>query len=353
MLPSQTMNKERIPAITGIGKAVPPRIVINSDIDQILEKQAGFTSRLMRMAKVGIESRHWVKPGEQATSDLAVEASIQALKMAGISKEQLKTIVVATGTSDFVAVAAAAIVQHKLGLPSNIRAYDVYAACPGWVQAMQNVFADLTSSYGQGGPQLVVGAEVISPILSKNRPDTFAIFADAAGATTVDLVEPDEGAPTKIAFAFGSDGQYADKLNVLAGGSKYPTSAETVAKDMHTVNMDGRLVKEKAITRMTELTKQVLEKAGVPQEEVTLFIPHQANLQIIKETAEALNFPQERVFVTVDHMGNTSAASIPTALYEAYEQGAIKRNDILAVVSFGAGMLYAAAVLPMVGLPKK
>jgi len=347
---TSAMSPERIPAITGIGKAVGKNIIDNKTIAELLGRGLSTVDRMMR--SVGIETRYWVSEGEEATSDLSAKALLEALKMAGIERSNLQTIIVCTSSSDYLGVPVASMLQDKLGLPKNVRYYDVTAACTGWVQGLYNAFVDLTSPYGRDGPQAVIGAEVMSPTLSIKYSNVYPLFGDAAGAVIVSLVEPDENAPTQIAFAFGGEGSYAEKLFMPAGGSKHPASQQTIDNDWHTLQMDGPAIKEAATKRMVEKTKEVLDKAGIPIEEVALFIPHQANLQIMNEVASELNFPWEKVMKTIDHFGNTSAASIPTALCEAWETGKIKRNDILAFATFGAGLTFAAGVIPMVGLPR-
>lgn len=349
----------RIPAITGIGRAVGRIKMDNAAIDGLLGRKVGFVDRAMRMNNIGIQTRYWVAKGpegydrEQASSDLSAEALVQAIEMAGIPAEDLKRIIVATSSPDYMGVPVAAMVQDKLGLPTNVQAYDIAAACAGWVQALNEVYVNLMSPLGKGGPQAVVGAEVLSPVISKKKLNTFILFGDAAGATIVDLVNPDDGAPTNMAFVAGADGSLAEKLNVPAGGSKYPPSQYTIDHDMHSMDMDGTVIKDNAINRMVEVTQQALEEAGVPLEEVALFIPHQANLSIIEGVADSVGMPMERVMVTIDRYGNTSAAAIPTALRDAWDQERIKRNDIMVVVTFGAGLEYIAGVLPMVGLPRR
>lgn len=354
---TERLREGQIPAITGIGKAVGRDVVSNEKLDELHGRKKGLTDRAMRMTGTGIEQRYWVPreghESKQTTSDLAEEALVAGIQMAGIDKNDLKKIVVATSSPDFLGVSVAAMLQYRLGLSTNIQAYDLAAGCTGWVQALDEAFANLQSPAGRGGPQAIIGAEVISPVLSKKKLNTYMLFGDAAGATVVDLVKPDEGAPTNRAFVPGADGSLADKLNVIAGGSKYPASQYTVDNDMHSMTMEGDIIKDNAIRRMTEATKKAIEESGVPMEDVALFIPHQANLSIIQATAEGLNFPMEKVMVTIDKYGNTSSASIPTALREAWDANKIKRNDIMVVATFGAGLEYIAAVLPMVGLPKK
>ncbi|MDP2649211.1 MAG: ketoacyl-ACP synthase III [bacterium] len=343
-------KEDFIPAITGIGKAVGRRTISNADVAQVLEKPAGVIERLMK--PVGVITRYWVEKGEQVTSDLAVQALLEALEMAGVKGQSLKGITVATSTPDLVAVTTAAIVQSKIGLPKNIRVHDVSAACPGWLHAFYNTINDLASPYGIGGPQGVIGAEITSLFISKNKPMIAPLFGDAAGAVILELVKPDPGAPTIIEFAFGSDGNLAKALCIPAGGSAEPTSEQTVNEDKHTLFMDGKVVRENAVSGMVEVIKKVLEKANLPLEEVDWLIPHQPNLEIIKDTIEEVGFPIERTIITIDHYGNTSAASIPTALFEGVKQERVKRNHKVVFVSFGAGFNTAACVISMNGLPK-
>ena len=368
-----------IPAITGIGSAFGERTITNADIAQMLGRTPGAIDRLMQSTGAGVNTRYWVAEGNigerTVTSDLAAEALSQAIEMSGIDPSTLVSLTVATGTPDFVGVSTAASVQHKLDLPTAIQTYDIVAACPGYVHNLEGAFAHLTSSLADPGPRAVIGAEILSPVLSPEEKTTMILFGDAAGATIVDLVEPDYGAPTEIGSASYTDGQYAAELCMLGGGSYAPPSQEIIDKNLQILHMNGPLVKEHAPPVMASLTKKALDKAGIPIEEVDLFVPHQANLGMINETvglmhgleriteypsrevycaaAEALGIPWEKVIFTIDKHANTSSASIPTAMDEAWEEGKLQRNQVVAIVSFGGGFNGAAIVMPMVGLPKR
>jgi len=342
---------ERIPAITGLGQAVGQNVVDNAQIAEILGKDPRAIIRVMR--PVGVQTRNWVTKGT-LTSDLCAEALSGAIEMAGIDKSELTTIIVATSSPDYIGVPVAPIVQDKLEIPGDsLRAYDVAAACPGWVHALYNSFVEMTAFPDQDGAQAVMGAEIMSPMLSKNQPLMYPLFGDAAGAVIVKRVEPDEGAPTAWKFKFGSEGSFAKSLYMPGGGSFAPASQRSIDEDLHTLRMDGAIVKEHAIAQMSRLAGEVLEELGIPIEEVDQLVPHQANLDIIQKTAESLNFPMEKVFTVIDHMGNTSAASIPTAMKEAWDMRRINRNEIVVFTTFGAGFGFAAGVMPMVGLPKR
>lgn len=343
---------ERIPGIISLGRAVGSNKMTNADMDAFLGlKRPGTTARLMR--EVGIEERYWVKRGVEATSDIAAEALEEALGKAGIDRSQLKGLWLATSSPDRLGVSTVAMVQEKLGLPQNMLGSNNADACPGWIMALYKSFTDLTSPYGRGGPQAVIGAEVTSTSLSRKKGVVSSLFGDAAGAAIIDIVEPDEGAPTNIGFAFGLDGRYAEELGIEAGGSKKPATHWTIRKDKHGIHMNGGLIFEQATTRMPQVAQAALEEAGITPEQVGRLVVHQANEKIIRVSAERLGIPAEKVVITIDRYGNTSAASIPTALYEAWMNGEIGRNDIVAMASFGAGLVYNAAVIPMVGLPRR
>lgn len=376
---------ERIPAITGIGAAFGRNIVPNSRIDELLGKKSGAVDRMMKITGAGIEERRWVDSPqlespqelrgpdpknrnywkthglEIAASDLGVEALMEAANMAGVDLQEIKAIFGGSGSQDLRAVAVASLIQSKLGLPNNIRAVDSYAACPGWLHALKNSFDSLYSPIGEGGPQAAIGAEVISPILSKDRPALFVLFGDASGATVTNMVIPDTGAPTSMAFQFGSDGRLAEELCMPGGGSKYPTSAQTLELDLNTLVMDGEIVAENAVKRMAEASRTAIERAGVQVEDIDWVIPHQANRMIMNNAydllmgnmADEARIPYDKMIATVQKYGNTSTASIPTAMHDAYQDGRLKRNHLILVTSFGAGLNYGAAVLPMVGLPRR
>lgn len=351
-MPAIETRDGTIPAIIGAGGFVPRRVVTNEEIDGLQGRKKGFTDRAMRITGAGMEERHWVEPGIEAASDLATGASLEAIAMSRRDKHEIKAIISGTSTPDYIGVSTAGIVQHNLGLSTEVRCYDLGAACTGWVQAIKNGFTDLTSDLGDGGPQLIIGAEVLSPFLDPKQGNVFPLFGDGGGATLIDLVKPDPGAPTEIKIKAGSDGSLVESLYMPAGGSRLPTSAETVEKGLHTLFMDSNVVREQAVKRMVEYSKKVLEEAGYPIEEVSLVITHQANLAIVHDVTDGLNIPFEKAYVTINKYGNTSASSIPMAIVEAYREGKLKRNDILLVATFGATFLFAAGIIPMVGLPK-
>ncbi len=339
-----------MPAITGVGEALPKRIVTNPEVAEII----GATPRAFDkvIGRVGVETRHWVTPGERTSSNFAAIAAMGAMNMAGILPEEVKSLMVGTSSPDHISVSAASEVQRQLGLRDDIRIYDIGGnACVGFLQALKTSFVDLSSELGEGGPQVVAGVEVLSRMVPNNALK--GIFGDGGGAVVTEMVTPDEGAPREMGFAFGADGRFAQDLLIPAGGSKLFTTKETQEADQHYLHMNGAVIKDQAILRMAQMMRTALKESGLPIEEVEHFIPHQANMEIITGVADELNFPMDKVAVnTIKRSGNTSAGTIPIALNESVRSGAVRRNSIVAFATFGAGLEYGAGVVSMVGLPK-
>ena len=343
-------SKEVIPGIRSIGMATGGRLVTNAEIANQLGENKQLIDRYAR--KFGPQQRYWATENE-VTSDLAAGAVIDALEMAGRSPEELTAIICGTDSSDVLGVALASIVQYKVGAPKEGIHHDVVAGCVGFLRAVREVYLDLSSPFGKGGLQVAVGAEILSRHIHPSRRDTYVLFGDAAGALLIENVPDDQGLKNKIQFEFITDGEYAEALCVPAGGSKLPTSKETVEGNLHIVYMNGPLVESVAVPRMVEVVKKVMEKARVTIGDISLFVIHQANYRMILDAVKQLELPIEKVFINIDRMGNTSTASTPIVLKEAYNQGKIKPNELIVIVAFGAGLNCGAAVLPTVGLPPR
>lgn len=341
---------EPMPAITGTGTAVGSQIKSNFDIAEFsnLQERSTTVDRLGR--KVGIEARHWVDTGEPV-SELASQALLVAMEASGITKNDVDSLYLATSTPDRQAVNTAATLQEKLDLRNNIFGSVNMDACPGWISAVYKAVNELSGRFGTNHKVAVIGAEVTSLFMDPNpeKISTTILFGDAAGATIWENVTPDQGAPLVMGFAFGLDGKYADNLGIIGSGSDNPTN-DVLKNGLHSLHMDGKIVFDQATRRIPQVTTEALQNACIPQEEVDWFIFHQANLKIIQAAADALNIPFEKCIITIQDMGNTSSASIPTALDRGIRDGRIQRNHIIATGSFGGGLFYAGAVFPMVGL---
>ncbi|ACA59173.1 beta-ketoacyl-ACP synthase III [Candidatus Desulforudis audaxviator] len=333
---------ERISAgIVGIGSCVPERVLTNRDLEALVD-----TSDQWIRERTGIRERRIAGP-DQSTSDLAVVAARRALADAGIEPGELDLIVVATATPDMIFPSTASLVQERLGC-GPVAAFDLSAGCTGFMYGL--VVGAQFIAAGTYRTVLVIGAETLSRILNWEDRSTCVLFGDGAGAVVLQPVPPGRGL---LAARLGSDGSGGDLLKLPAGGSRLPASALTVEQKLHYVHMNGREVFRFAVRILGEAAAEVIREAGLRQDQIDLFIPHQANIRIIEAAAKRLDLPMDRVMVNVDRYGNTSSASIPLALEEAVHSGRLADGDRVVMVGFGAGLTWAAAVLDWVGTGRR
>ena len=317
--------------ITGLGKYVPPGILTNSDLEEMVD-----TSDEWITTRTGIKRRH-IAEDDVATSELAIEAAEQAIDDAGISASDLDLILVATITPDMIFPATACLLQDRLGA-DNSAAFDLEAGCSGFVYGL-SVAAQFIET-GMYENVLVIGAETLSKITDWEDRSTCVLFGDGAGAAVLQPVE--NGG--LLNFDLGSDGSGGDSLYIPGGGSLKPACSKSVEDKAHYIKMEGNEVFKFAVKKMSKASIDVLEKSGLSPEEVDLFIPHQANMRIIKAAAKRLGVDDE-VYVNLPEYGNTSAASVPLALCEAREEGLVNNGDIIVLVAFGAGLTWASTVI--------
>jgi len=328
------MSATPIAAITGLGTAVPPRVVTNAEFEKYLD-----TSDQWIVERTGIRERRIAAP-EQTLASLCREASEKALAQAGLPVEELEAIVLGTVTPDRRLPATACDLQALLGAKRAI-AFDIAAACPGWIYSL--AVAEGLIAAGRARSVLAIGAEKLSTITDWNDRSTAVLFGDGAGAS---VVQPAPGDGRGIlSIILGTDGKLADLLYIKGGGSADPISAKVVEERSHFIKMAGREVFKAAVHTMAKACEQALAKAGVTSEEVDLLIPHQANLRIIEATAKHAQVPMSKVMVNVDRYGNTSAASIQLAIDQAVQEGRIRRGSLLLLVTFGAGFTWGSAVV--------
>ena len=311
----------RAVGILGLGHYVPEKIITNTDMEKIVE-----TSDEWITERTGIKQRHIAAP-EEATSDLAYNAAVEALKDAGVAPEELDLVIVGTASSDYIFPSTACLVQARLGA-KNAAAFDLAAGCSGFVYSLA-VASQMVKS-GLYNKILIIGAETLSRIMN------------CAGAAVVGEVEEGYGV---LGIDMGADGNGGKFLLQPAGGSRNPASEETVAAKDHTIHMNGQEVFKFAIQIMGKTAKRALAKANMKPEELDMLFPHQANYRIITSAAKRLKMPMDKVWVNVDKYANTSAASIPIALCEAQKAGALKKGDNIILDGFGAGLTWAAIVL--------
>lgn len=318
--------------VLGTGSYVPETIVTNED----LQKRLGFDPDWI-VQRTGIRERRVAAPG-QATSDLAFEAAQACLKRAGVSPSEVDLVVVGTFTPDQPCPSTACLLQHRLGVRAP--AMDVQAACAGFMYALVTGMQFVATGTCQR--VLVVGADCNSRIVNPRDVRTYPLFGDGGGAVLLGPGSPEQGLP---AFTLGSDGGGADLLVRKLGGSRLPLAGALLDEDLHYLQMDGKAVFKWAVRLVADTINDVLRHSRRSTTDVKLFVAHQANVRIISAAAEALHLTPDQVFVNLDRYGNTSAASIPLALDEAFEAGRFARGDDLLLCGFGAGLAWGTALL--------
>jgi 3-oxoacyl-[acyl-carrier-protein] synthase-3 len=318
--------------IAGTGMYVPERCLTNADLERMVE-----TSNAWIEERTGIRVRRIAAP-EQASSDLGLIAGRRALEMAGLGPEDVDQIVVATTTPDRVLPSCACTLQAQLGA-RNAAAYDLFAACSGFIYGL-GIARGLIGT-GLADTVLLVGVEALSRITDYTDRNTCVLFGDGAGAAVLRPCAADEGI---LSVAIRSDGSQGDLLEVPAGGSRLPASAETVARRDHFVKMRGREVFKVAVRMMEESLRRALEDAGLSPSDLDLVIPHQANRRIIDATRERLGLTCDKVVLNLDRYGNTSSASIPISLDEVVRAGRLKPGDHVGFTAFGGGLTWGASV---------
>ncbi|EKD85813.1 MAG: hypothetical protein ACD_37C00603G0009 [uncultured bacterium] len=337
------------PGIIGAGSAYPRRVFSNADVANAINRSRDGVNRMA--GRIGVKERHWVElGGEVATSDLAITAIQKALVSAGISANKLVLISVGTSSPDHIASPDAPVVQHALGIPTNVRALDLgNNACVGFLHAIGNSIIELTSRARKSGPHAIAGVEIMTPISRTAKPGIATMFGDGGGAVIVDNFTPPKDAPKGIGMAFGADGSHALDLYIPAGGSRKPTTMETVRNNEHTIYMNGDIVRDNAILRMSEIALEAILDAGMTPDDVNWFLPHQANMEIVNGVIDTLNLDRRRVLVNIGRRGNMSAGSIPSVLADNVESGVIKPYDFVLAIAFGAGFNYGAVGMPYAG----
>ncbi len=318
--------------ITGLGKFVPSRKLSNKDLEEIVETTDEWIT-----TRTGIKERR-IAEDDQSTSSLAVKAAHQALKDANVEAEEIDLIIVATVTPDMLFPATACIIQAELGAV-NAAAFDLEAGCSGFLYALNTATQFIENEMYE--KILVVGAETLSKITDWNDRGTCVLFGDGAGAV---VLEPTSKGGI-LACELGADGQGKDFLKVPGGCSFKPISEEVIDKKEQYIKMDGNQVFKFAVKIMGQASLDVIKKGGLKPEDIDLFIPHQANKRIINSAAKRLKINSNKVFVNLPKYGNTSGASVPIALYEAREEGLVKKGDKIVLVAFGAGLTWASTLI--------
>ncbi len=317
--------------ISALGCYVPPRVLTNFDLEKMVA-----TNNQWILERTGIVERHIAAP-EVATSDMAFEAAQIALAERGIPATDLDAILMCTVTPDMLFPSTACLVQHRLGA-KGAWGFDLIAACSSFLYGLTTA-AHLVAA-GTHRKVLVIGADTMSRIIDYTDRSTCILFGDGAGAF---VVEPsDDDSLGFIDFMNEIDGSGGPFLNMPAGGSRLPASAETVQKRQHFVHQEGQQVFKFAVRRMYEVCRDLLARNNVSPNEIAALIPHQANRRIITACAERLGIDCEKVIINIDRYGNTTSATLPLATRDAIQAGKVKKGDLVLFAAVGAGYTVGA-----------
>jgi len=322
-------------SLKSIGAYAPSRILSNLDLEKMVDTTDEWIEK-----RTGIKERR-IASEEEATSDLGVKAAQMAIERSGLAKEEIDLIICATLSPDHLCMpSTACIIAAKLGI-TNVMAYDISAACSGFVYMLSMAKAYIES--GMKKHILLIGAEKISSVLDYTDRSTCILFGDGAGAAIISATE--EKSEAIIDIHASADGRYGDYLITPGCGSKFPCSQETLDNKLNFIKMKGNDVYKIAVKTLTKDVIDILETNNIKSSQIDHFIPHQANFRIIEAVREKLNFPIEKTVLTVAKYGNTSAASIPMAMNEAYEDGRIQKGDLMLLDTFGGGFTWASALV--------
>lgn len=318
--------------IIGTGSYVPERVLSNEELEKMVPTNAEWIEK-----NLGIKERR-IAATNEATSDLAAKAGMQAIKNSGLTKNDIDLIIVATATPDRLAPSTAAIVQDKLHA-YNAVAFDLAAVCSGFLYAM-SVGTQFIAA-GVYDNVLVIGADTFSRIVDWTRRDA-VFFGDGAGAAVISHGNVNEGF---LALRLYTDGRGKWNYTVPAGGSEMPATEETVKKGLHFFQMNGRAVYETGTEVLPRAIKQVLKDTGLSIDDINYLVPHQPSIKILQKTAQILDLPWEKVLTNMDKYANTSGGTIPILLDEANKSGKLKKGDNLLFAAVGSGWTYGAAIL--------
>lgn len=321
--------------IIGTGSFVPEKIYTNEYLETILD-----TDALWIYENLGIKERR-IASSDEATSDLAYQAGLRAVNNAGLSVNDIDLIIVATSTPDRLAPSTACIVQRKLKA-INAAAFDISAVCSGFLYGM-SVGSQFIAS-GTYDNILIIGADTFSKITDWNRRDAI-FFGDGAGAAILSHSNEMDGF---LAFRLYANGDGWDKFTIPAGGSEFPATQRTIDEKMHYFQMDGKAVYETAIVALPKAISQVLKDTNLKISDIDLMIPHQPSIKILKKTAEIIGLPFERVMTNMDRYANTSGGTLPILLDELFQNGKIKKGDLILFAAVGSGWTYGASIIKWV-----
>jgi len=325
-----------------IGAYVPEKVLSNADLEKMVD-----TTDEWILKRTGISERH-IASSDEVTSDMGAKAGLVAIERAGLEIDEIDLVLCATVTPDYFNMpSTACIISDKLGI-HNVQAFDISAACSGFVYLLSIAKAFIES--GMKKNVLIIGAEKFSSLVDYTDRSTCILFGDGAGASVVSATTNKDEAIIDIHAS--ADGAYADFLVTPAPGSVNPASQKVIDEGLHYVQMKGNETFKLAVKTLTKDVKEILAKNEINAEDIPHFIPHQANYRIIKAVGDALKMKEEQVVLTVGKYGNTSAASIPMAINDIWESGRLHNGELMLLDTFGGGLTWASALLPFAGKAK-
>jgi 3-oxoacyl-[acyl-carrier-protein] synthase-3 len=327
--------------VSGWGRYVPSQVLSNADLERMVD-----TNDEWIVTRTGIRERR-VAAAHETTASMGAVAGLRAIHAAGISPDDIDLILLATLTPDYWMPSTAALVKEAIG-NTRAAAMDVAAACSGFVYGFATAQAWIAS--GLAKHVLVIGAELLTRFLDYSDRSTCILFGDGAGAAVLSASTEPGGA---LGVELTTEPQGAYMIWLPAGGAKSPPSAETIARGEHYIRMEGKETYRFATKTLASTALESVRKSGLQPDDISLFIPHQANIRIIEAVAKGLNLPMDRMFTNVDRYGNTSAASVPIAMAEAVNEGRVKVGDRITIVAFGAGFTSGAVTIEWTADPAR
>lgn len=326
-------------AITGIGGYVPEDVITNEDLSKIVD-----TTDEWIMSRVGIKERRVLKGEGQGTSVMAAKAVQQLLKKTNTKPEEVDVIICATTTPDYIFPSTAILVAEACNIKNSL-AFDLHAACAGFLYSLETGANFIKT--GKYKKVIVIGAEKMTSITNYKDRTTCPLFGDGAAAVMLEPTEENYGIIDTILRA---DGVGIPHLNMKGGGSAYPASTETIDNDMHYVYQEGQVVFKHAVSRMSEVAREIMDRNNLTKDDVAWLIPHQANLRIIDATAKRMGVTQDKIMINIERFGNTSAATIALCLWEW--ESKLKKGDNIIMAAFGAGFTWGSIYVKWAYDPK-